>query len=225
MRVVRGETLAQLRFPPGARLADRTFERCSFVNNGLYTEAGKRSSAERLVFRDCLVKQKGLSKLACREITIVGGAMAKRSPMIMLVNCLFDRVTFEGDFNSLFIAWFDDRLDEDELAEVTRWYEQVPLALDLSRARFKQLTVRGVPGDRVRCAPKTSVLVRRAVVEKKRKRWEDAEDLGIWADEIGDFLARRPAFDATVLTSGALGKNHPKWMEELAKLKKLGLAE
>jgi hypothetical protein len=213
------QKFADLSSGPGGRLTDARFERCEFVTPWLYTRAGVFFEAERLEFRNCKVRGRGLSKLICRELEL---EHVKRNPLLRITNSLFDRVRFTGDFGKWFFCWLPDHLTEAELELCERFYDEVPYALDLRGARFQSITLRGIPGDKILRDPETSILVRRATLERS-SGWQDAP--GIWPKLLQLFLDEQPAYASTVFVASTLGADHDEDLAEFQQLREAGWAE
>jgi hypothetical protein len=217
---VRGETFDGLVGGPGGRVHDLVFERCGFVNPWLYTKDGVFADAERLAFADCQLRARGLSKLRCREITVRN---VRRSPLILLTNCLFDRVTIEGDVGRWFFCWVDSSLSPEDVAIAHAFYRDVRFALDIRRARFTGLTMRGIPGHLVLRDPATSVVVCRSKVES-RGAWRSAVGK-LWADEIDLFLRSAPKLESVVYAAATASPKLPERLAELERLRRAGITE
>jgi len=221
-RVFSRTAIAQIAAGPGGRLADVVFDRCKLETPWLYTRASVFVEAERLVFDHCRVRGRGLSKVICRDVRIEGGF--KSDPLIRVTNSMFDRVTFVGDFGGWFFCWLPDHLTADELARYERFYAEVPFAIDVRRARFKDITLRGIPGHLVLRDPATSILVRRATLERDAS-WQDAKELGIWPDLFRLFLKGSPGLASQVFVANVLSKRGDKDLAVFERLRKEGWAE
>jgi hypothetical protein len=217
---IRGKTFDGLAGGPGGSVRDLAFEKCSFVNPWLYTKDGVFADAERLAFTDCQLRARGLSKLRCREITVRN---VKRSPLILLTNCLLDRVTIEGDVGRWFFCWADSSLTPEDIAIARAFYGDVPFALDIRQARFTEITMRGIPGHLVLRDPATSVLVRRSSVEGS-DAWRSKVGK-LWADEIDLFLHAAPQLDSVVYAAATASPKLEKRLEELEVLRRVGIGE
>jgi len=215
------QTFEKPRAGPGGRLADLVFDRCSFVDPWVWTKDGVFMEVERIAFKSCKVRSRGLSKLACREISF---ETAKNNPLLRVTNSVFDRVTFEGDFGSWFFCWLPDHLTPHDLAFVQRFYKDVPFALDIRRARFKDLTIRGVPGQLILRDPATSILVRRDRLESDRS-WVDANDLRTFPVLFRLFLKNEPHLESTVFATSELSKSYEEDRATFQVLRGRGLAE
>jgi hypothetical protein len=213
------ETFEDVRGDWTLRLRDHRFERCAFVNGGLSQKEGHWAEVERLTFEDCTVQNRGIGQVICREVMVRN---VKRSPTFILRNSMFDRVTFEGELGAWFFMWLDDKLSEADVARVTRFYEEVPFAIDIRKARFRSITLRGIPGDKILRDPANSVLVRRRTLEAS-DAWRGAP--GVWPKLFGLFLTSRPAFASTVYAAGLLSKDLEKELAGLDALRRAGLAE
>src|SRR5262249_41627715 len=132
---------------------------------------------ERTTFERTVLKTRHISALMFREVAI---DTCRRNPTIMITNCLYDRVTMKGDFGSWFFAWLPEYLSQKQLEIASRFYDQVAWALDIRQARFSDLTLRGVPGDKVLRDPKRHGLIRKDRLIADHS-WETCEDKGLVA--------------------------------------------
>ena len=202
--------------PAGTAVRDARFVQCAFLDCACNPSAF--SSVENSVFERTRLKSKLVTNIALRQVTI---DTCKGNPMFRLTNGLFDRVTLRGDFGAWMITQLPEFLPAAQAGFAVRFYDTVDWALDISQARFKNLTLRGVPADKVRRDPE-----RQAAVRKDRlladPSWRDDPDAGLVA--VLKATLDRPA-EGEILSINDLSTNADRWRERLRRLRAAGLVD
>jgi hypothetical protein len=147
------------------------------------------NAAPGVVFRNVVVED------------IRGGAGGAR---LLLLACVFDNVTLAGSIGGVLFKWrysFDDTaLNSAFLADNTRRYESIDMALDISRARWTIFdALLGVPADLVRRNPETQFILR----AEHAQALADRTDIGAWRIVARDLL--ESGLPDTVVVAGQTG--------------------
>jgi hypothetical protein len=204
--------------PPGAAVCDARFVDCAFVDCAIYTDDASFARVERTSFTRTTLKSKHIGKVILREVTI---DTCRRNPTFVVSNCLFDRVTMRGDLGSWMIAWLADHLSPAQAMFAASFYDTVDWALDIRAARFTQLTLRGVPGEKVRRDPERHGLLRKERLLADRS-WEGYPDKGLVA--VLRATLDRPA-ESEILCANELSRTFAAATKRLTMLRAAGFAE
>lgn len=131
------------RLPRSAVVRDVHAIRCTF--GGASTDARSFTKFERVVLEQPVVATRHLMNVIARHASVHGCASGAKP--LSLVNFYFDRVRLTGEFGSWLIRQDSDRLPSDAAAReiASRFYDQVDWAIDIRNARFRELTLRGIP--------------------------------------------------------------------------------
>lgn len=199
----------------GSVVRDARFVQCSFVDCLTYPEA--RSLIERVTLERTTLKSKGVDSLVCREVTV---DTCKNSAMFIVTSGLFDRVVLRGDFGRWMFRKAPELLPKDDTVVEAKFYADVEWALDIREARFKELTLRGVPVEKVRRDPERHVALRKDRLLADRS-WEKYE-VGL-AAVLSSSLARPD--EPVILSVRDLSGEAEADKRKLAWLRDAGFAE
>jgi hypothetical protein len=204
------------RLPADAIVRDVRFVGCSFIGCGHIPS--EFALIERTTFERTTLKTRRISALMFRQVTF---DTCRRNPLIIVANCLYDRVTMKGDFGSWFFTWQPEFLSPGQLEIAARFYDEVEWALDIRQARFYDLTLRGVPGDKILRDPKRHGLVRKDRLLADRS-WEAYKEKGFVA--VLRAALDRPD-ESLILSADDLSKNFEVWAGRLEMLRAAGFVE
>lgn len=199
----------------GSTVRDACFVQCSFVDCVTYPEA--RSLVERVTFERTTLKSKAIHSVTCREVTV---DTCKNTALFIVNNGLFDRVVFRGDFGRWMFRKAPEVAPKGDAAMEAKFYAGVEWALDIREARFKELTLRGVPADKVRRDPERHVVLKkdRLLADRSWEQWE-----------VGFAAVLKASLDRPeepwILAVGDLGDHAEQDRENLAQLRKAGFAD
>lgn len=205
-------------------------EECDFSNCGisLTKEINRRAVVKNLQAKDCSVNWCSIGPAIFEDVSIEG---LSTGDLLIFWGALFRRVVFSGEMGKLKLnhhAHFVDRAIEfqrpfDEFR--SEFYSATDWALDISRAKFKEFDVRGIPARLFRRDPESQVIVtrERALNEEWRKRLEPSNNL--WLFMIDLFLSDGDADMVLVAPLGAPKKKRDTLLQGLHELRKLGVAE
>ena len=167
----------------GALFNDVQFESCVFDNCAisLTKDCSLRSTVRNVRLLNCEAKSCGIGPAIFEDVTVDG---LKTNDLLILWSPLFRRVTLEGKIGKLKInlaAHHVDRSDAtqrpfDDAREA--YYSGDEWALDISKAKFQEFDMHGVPARLVRRDPETQVVVSRK--NALRDGWR--EQLSSWND-------------------------------------------
>jgi hypothetical protein len=208
--------------PAGAIVRDAQFIQCSFVNCW-YVPSPEFAYIERTIFERTTLKSKRISNLVVRDVTVY---TCKKNPMFIMWNCLYEHVTMRGEFGSWMFGTSMFSRDKEFLSPAqlefsAKFYDTVDWALDIRAARFKSLTLRGVPGDKVRHDPRRQGLVRKDRLLADRS-WESYEDRGLIA--VLRATLDRPA-ESEILAASDFSKDFEAKVKRLEMLRNDGFIE
>jgi hypothetical protein len=165
------------------------------------------------VFRNVSV-----DSLATNDLLIVWGA-------------LFERVTLSGELGKLKINTFVHHVDRSEATQLPfdrfrkEFYASVDWALDISRARFKEFDLRGIPAHLIRRDPESQVVVRRERAldlewHERVSKWNT-----LWPFMIKLFLRDGDADTVLVAPLAAEKKKRDALLAGLKELRAIGVAD
>ncbi len=177
-------------------------------------------SLKKITHINCTISCAAFEDVSLKEVSSKGA-----SPLFV-TGCVFRRVTLEGKFAGLIInprpgpTFSDQRWDQ----EIQDYYQHTEWALDISAVRFTGgVSLRAIPGDKIRRDPEHQVLIRRSQLADHRWRSLDFEQSAIDL-EISHFL--RDSFFDSVVVAARLGSKYAKLdLRILGKLKESGIAE
>lgn len=192
-------------------------------------EAGPKPGAWTKI-RDCRLKNcaqvhVSIATVALEGVSVDGMRRAGRSPLY-LWGCAFREVTLSGKLHGLKMnveTAVHNRRDPTLQAGWTNalenYYNSDTWALDIREAHFTSVpTFEAIPGERVRIDPKRQARVRRSALNGF-----DVRSLPM-AIALDWFLRRSP-FDSVVLASSSEPSRRQRDLDNLAKLRDLGIAE
>jgi hypothetical protein len=211
----------------GATFCDYEFVQCRFEHCflGALRDPSRRPTARRISLLGC-------SALRCHVIApiledIMVNGLDSEANLILWAPA-FRHVTIAGPICNLMV-----NIDEDPAGELdpinaefrkanANFYSTVDWALDISKAEFSDVSIRGVPAGLVRRDPESQVVIQREKV--LGSRWKEIPLSGThWATEIEWFLDRGEADH--VLIAPKRSKTFKKLLDGLRLLQKEGVAE
>jgi hypothetical protein len=157
-----GVEVAQLEYrEPGGVLRGFEAIRCRFENVRLGTTEPEH---EPVVVRNCRLEQCSIRSVTLWSVQVEDCLVdCMDGPMTYLTyGPLLKHVVVQGDVDALYVL-HPGRFDADARLIVQRraFYDATDWALDISRARFGDCELSGVPGRLVRRDPETQILVTR----------------------------------------------------------------
>ncbi len=211
MRQFQRQVFRDLTIPAVALLEGATFERCTF-HGGQIGYGSTRATLRHARLTDCRLKHKRVSCVCFDEVIVRN---LKSGGMVHVINCLFRHVSFQGQFDKLFIEPSDYPRDPTPAS----YYASVDWALDISQAEFVELDLRGIPSPLVRRDPAHQV-----VVTRERALGRDGwKQITHYRGRIERML-RSTDRDEVFIVAGKRGKNAGIELEGIARLLELGVA-
>jgi len=154
-RAWEGVDLGGARLAAGATLRDARAVGCTFGPRSL--DARAFTTFERIELVRPTVRARLVMNLVCRSVSIDGCTTGAKP--LSLVNVLCDRVRLVGDVGRLFFRTDAEALPRGAEAVAARFYDSVPWALDVREARFRELTLRGIPAHLVLRDPERHAVI------------------------------------------------------------------
>lgn len=203
-------------------VSDREYESCRFegftitshnsARMGEPVDPDTRPRVENVALRSCSVRP---------AVAIVQGAVLDEVTFqdlegeLWLVHCGFRHVRLEGLFTNLKIQSAAFRTQPEWLAvdeDNARLHASVDWALDVSRARFRNPNISGVPSEKLIIDPSRQALVDPAALVRASDAFEDDELVGL----VGRRIRRALANSQEILTAGPLADAF-FWVEDRSK--------
>lgn len=222
-------------FDRGNRLCleDMFFDQCLFENCALSLtqDISRMSEVRRVELVDCAVNGCSTGPLIASEIRI---SNLKTSELLILWSPYLDRVELSGEIGKMKVNVAADPSTRgkptqkifDEFRE--DFYSSVEWALDISKARFKEFDIRGVPGRLIRRDPESQVLITRdRALQVATPGWERQLDPSnkLWPFMVSLFLGDGDADAVFVAPLGAAKAKRDPLLKGLQELRRIGLAE
>lgn len=213
---------AGLRARGAVRVQDVRAVDCTFVS--CHTDPRAFATFEHIEIERVVCRSSALSNVICRHVTVdtctVKGKPGRPEPFVVK-NGLYDRVKLVGDFEGGVLLRTDTYRCSDAIKKrIATFYDDVEWALDIRGARFRALTLRGVPGHLVRRDPERHVLLRqdRLAADSSWRRWNKrlTVHLELALDKPGDWIFH---------IANDLSPRFQEQLADIAKLREAGFAE
>jgi len=163
----------------GHEINDMIFENCRFNHCVLSNTKNfsKVSKVENVILKKCIQFHCRLGPAILTNVVVDG---LDTSGMFIAWGTYFDRVTLSGNVGKIKINIdIDAGVDNSRYQEPfdkfrTTFYENVEYALDISKAKFKDFDLRGVPAAKVIRDPNTQIVItRQRALEIAVPGWQD----------------------------------------------------
>lgn len=233
-KTFRGQTLSGLSDHGGrARIQDLSFTACTFEACvlSMTDDLARIAEVRRVELIDCTENGCHIGPIILSEVKVSG----LRTNDLFIMWCPYlDRVTMSGDIGRIKInSWAGvstfEKSSQQPFEQFRKaFYSKVEWALDISKARFREFDISGVPGRLVRRDPESQVLItRERASEVAIPGWETKLDPSndVWPYVIRAFL--RGGNEDTVLVAplaAPKGERDPL-LRGLMELRRIGLAE
>lgn len=229
MNVIRNQEFAGLNdYGTGRIVESIRLEHCYFHFCGFSTtqDVQSRSTARNMEIIDCAVSGSDVGPAILEDIHVDGLQIHE---IFILWDPLFKHVTLEGKIGSVkinnvitSIDWDPQVQREFDLAREA-YYQNLDWALDISRARFSDFSMRGVPARLVRIDPATQGIVTRksALQDGWREQVRPADDL--WIFMIDLFIEDGDADLVLAVPRNTQGRRYRELLDSLNELKDLGV--
>lgn len=211
-----------------ATFHDMEFRDCYFESCDLSITRtpALRSTVRNIKLTNCSQRGCSLSAAIVEDVLIDG--LKTNGQLFQTWGAVFNRTVLKGKIDRLMISSIalpgvimpdEQRAFDDANAE---YYRHVEWALDISKGEFKELCIRGLPGNLIRRDPETQVLVTRE--RAMSGEWRDLEfQDNLLPTSLDMFLQR--AEPSIVLIAP---KRHPRFKEYLSDmnlLRRSGITE
>jgi hypothetical protein len=211
----------------GALFCDYEFVECRFVQCllGTLRNPARRPIARRIALMECSATKCLLRAPILEDVTVNG--LHSDANVVMWAPA-FRHVTLAGPICGLIVNTDEDPAgDADPVNAEFRsanaeFYRTIDWALDITRAEFTSVSIRGVPARLVRRDPESQVVIQRERV--LNSRWRELPLSGThWATSIEWFIDRREPDH--VLIAPKRSKEYAKLVDGLRLLQREGVAE
>jgi hypothetical protein len=216
-------------------LEDMKFENCAFARCAisLTDQFGRMSTVRNVEALDCLIDNCQTGPTIFSKVSITN---LKTSDLFIIWCPCFDQVTLSGEIGKMKVnaaadtsTWGAKNPKQKPFDEFRdQFYADVEWALDISKARFKEFDLRGVPGHLIRRDPESQVLVtRKRALEIARVGWEKQLDQNnkLWPFMINLFLSDGDEDMVLLAPLGAVKAKRDPLLKGLEELRRIGLAQ
>jgi hypothetical protein len=189
-----------------------------------------RSTLRNVRLLDCMANGGSLGKAIVEDALIEN---LKTPGLFQIFGAVFKHVVLRGQLNRLMIS--NEPLPRSDVnppyqyenVEAFRdanaeYYRHVDWALDISRAEFKELDIRGVPGQLIRRDPKTQILIMRQ--RALEGTWRELPFRDSLTPFSIDFMLKQELPD-TVIIAPKRHRKFPLYLHDLQLLREAGIAE
>jgi hypothetical protein len=215
------------------RIEEMKFTECTFQGCALsLTKDISRMSEVRAVeLADCAVYSCETGPLIASDVTI---SNLQTGDLLILWCPYLNRVVLSGKIGKMKInSWADTstfRNNKQKPFDDFRhqFYTDVEWALDISKARFKEFDLSGIPGRLIRRDPESQILVtRQRALEVVKPGWEKQLDPSnkLWPFVVESFLSDGDPDQVLVAPLGAAKAKRETLLKGLRELRRIGLAE
>lgn len=209
------------------------FHECLFENCALSLteDIARMSEVRRVEMVDCAINGCDTGPMVVSEVSISG---LKTNDLLIFWSPYLDRVVLSGEIGKLKVnvaadpsTYGNERQQpfDDYRAE---FYAEVEWALDISKARFKDFDIRGVPGRLIRRDPESQILItRERALQIATPGWEKQLDPAnkLWPFMVNLFLGDGDEDTVFVAPLGAAKSKRDPLLRGLQELRQIGLAE
>lgn len=190
-----------------------------------------RSTVRRVLLIGCRVNAGTIGTAIVEESAVDGLRIAE---IFQTFGAVFKHVTLRGKIDRLMLV--NDILPpmhmhkefwDDEIAKVRaanlEYYRHVDWALDISQGEFKELDIRGIPGDLIRRDPATQILVRREQALEGRWKSLPLHNPSLWELSFNMLLERGDS--DMVFVAPKRDRSFQQDLADLQLLREAGVAE
>ncbi|MGC4006431.1 MAG: hypothetical protein QM811_26215 [Pirellulales bacterium] len=201
-----------------ATFCDLEFRKCYFQGCVLSItgDPAFRTKVQNVKLVNCSQRGGALYSAVLEDVLVDG---FKTHGLFQTFGAVFNRVVLKGKIDRLMLSTsvyqtqgVSEHLQSFHQANA-EYYRNVEWALDISKAEFKELDVRGIPGHLIRRDPETQFLVTREKALQETWRSLDLQE-SIWSTAF--WLLKQSSDQSTVLIAP---KRHAKFQRYLADLK------
>jgi hypothetical protein len=217
------ELLSDLELP--ALLQDATLEECVFAacNFGqTATSPDDRRVVRNVSLLGCTATGSALGPIVADSILVAG---LKTHGVALIYGAAFRHVVFTGQCGRLLLNLPRPGGREKVFRRANaEFYSAVDWAIDISKANFAELEIRGVPADLIRRDPETQFVARRQTIMRTEGIWRTIDLDGTpWATSLHNLLEW--GLEDQVLVAPRRSKNFSRWLTGLRTLHKAGILE
>lgn len=189
------------------------------------------SEIRRVELVDCAINGCSTGPLIASDIKI---SNLKTNDLLILWTPYLDRVVLSGEIGKMKVNATADPSTHGNPKQQPfddyrkQFYSSVEWALDISKARFKEFDIRGVPGRLIRRDPESQVLItRERALQVATPGWEKQLDPSnkLWPFMVSLFLGDGDPDTVFVAPLGAAKAKRDPLLKGLQELRRIGLAE
>ncbi|KQN19210.1 hypothetical protein ASE86_11840 [Sphingomonas sp. Leaf33] len=234
MKEFKNETFSRL-FDRGERLRieDMAFHECLFENCALSLteDVARMSEVRRVEMIDCTINGCDTGPMVVSEVSIFG---LKTNDLLIFWSPYLDRVVLSGEIGKMKVnatagpSTYGNARQKPFDDYRANFYAGVEWALDISKARFKDFDIRGVPGRLIRRDPESQILItRERALQVAKPGWEKQLDPAnkLWPFMVNLFVGDGDADTVFVAPLGAAKAKRDPLLKGLQELRRIGLAE
>ncbi|WP_397405156.1 hypothetical protein [Phenylobacterium sp.] len=189
------------------------------------------SEVRRVELIDCATNGCSTGPLIASDIRI---SNLKTNDLLIMWSPYLDRVVLSGEIGKMKITATADPSTHGNAKQKPfdeyrkQFYSSVEWALDISKARFKEFDIRGVPGRLIRRDTESQVLItRERALQVATPGWEQQLDPSnkLWPFMVSLFLGDGDPDTVFVAPLGAAKAKRDPLLKGLQELRRIGLAE
>lgn len=214
-------------------LQDMRFERCEFANCAisLTTQIERMSTIRNVSLENCSISWCNTGPMILSNVSVTN---LKFDDLFIIWCPYFDRVVLSGEVGKMKInaaahpSTYGNSKQKPFDDFRKRFYASVEWALDISRARFKEFDLEGVPSHLVKRDPESQVVVtRERALQVATPGWEKRLDPSnkLWPFVIDLFLSDGDPDIVLVAPLGAAKSKRDPLLRGLKELRNIGLAD
>jgi len=203
---------------------------CEFSNCtlSLTKEISKRSVVSDVRLKNCTVGASDIGPAVLRRVHIDG---LITDSLFIIWGAVFDQVVFSGKVGKIKINSHVHHVDQSEALQRPfdefrqSFYEKADWAIDISKAKFRLLEIRGIPARLIRRDPSSQMVVTRERALNPDWRSRISPGNTHWPFSIDMFLATGENDRVLVAPLTGPKKQTEKLLRELYELRDLGVVE
>jgi hypothetical protein len=212
------------------KIESMRFEECIFSSCflSLTTDLRRRSRAKNIEIFNCSANGCDVGPAILEDVTVDGLAT---NDLLIIWGALFNRVRLSEAIGKVKINHYIDAVDRRASTQGPfdkyrhQFYSSIDWALDISKARFKEFDVRGIPARLIRRDAETQVVITRERALKPGWREGMSSSNTLWPFMIRLFLSDGDPDMVLVAPLGAAKKKRDELIRGLHELRELGVAE
>ena len=215
---------------PSTFISSMDIEDCSFEDCDLsyWQDPDRHSVVRDVTVRNCKVRSCAIGNAIIENCVLEN---LKWPGLWTVQGTVFRHVTLTGQFGDLMIvSWFLGGAQVFPSSVIERhesWYRmfnsQTDWALDISKAKFRGFTVRGLPARLIRRDPGTQLMV--TARRLRNTDWKEIDYSGTYADGIIEEMFEYGFEDAIIVAPNKKPSEFKRFLEVFEAMRMAGIAE